>query len=437
MRNLTEDSIRSGGPTNGKSDATGIEPHAWPQLQAEAMPGFVGDLVRAATTNSEADPAAITATLLAHAGVVVGRNPAVRVGDDLHHARLFCVIAGQSARGRKGTSEAPIRRIWEQAERIRGPLQWVPGPMSSGEGLVFAIRDSDGKPDGDQGVFDKRLFIVEGEFAAPLRAMQRQGNTLSTIIRVAWDGKTIAPLTKTHAIKASNPHIGIVAHITKDELRSLLGNVEIFNGFANRFLWWGARRQKLVPLAQGMTDADVTRLGHEYAARLEAARNFSIVQFDRDAKELYCQLYADLTEDRGGLYGVVTARAEAQVIRLALTYALLDASPVIKVDHVLAAVAAWDYCDATAKFLFGDARPDPIEQRIMLALGDGRKTSTELNKALGGHTSADAIRSALERLQGVGRIDRSDKPTAGRPLVTWHLRNVRQGAEQAEKAEKV
>ena len=47
-----------------------------------------------------------------------------------------------------------------------------------------------------------------------------------------------------------------------------------------------------------------------------------------------------------GLYGAVTSRAEAQVVRLSLIYALLDCSPVIRQEHLLAALALWEYCEA-------------------------------------------------------------------------------------------
>ena len=40
----------------------------------------------------------------------------------------------------------------------------------------------------------------------------------------------------------------------------LLTSVDIFNGFANRFLWWCVRRSKSLPLASGMAAAEVERL---------------------------------------------------------------------------------------------------------------------------------------------------------------------------------
>ena len=354
-------SVIANGGAIGPSEHT-----EWPILAPKALYSLAGDIVNAATEESEADPAAVLATLLPLIGIAVGRGPYVKISDDIHHARLFTVIVGKSARGRKGTSEGPVRRIWDVAARTLGPLNWKPGPMSSGEGLINAIRDGDGKEDG--GVPDKRLFIVESEFAAPLRAMRREGNTLSAILRTAWDGKTLEPLTKTSPIKASEPHVGIVAHITQAELRTLLGNIEIFNGFANRFVWFGARRNRFVPLARGMRDEDVERLGRELAKRIRIARNLKCIKFSSEARDLYIQRYPQLTADHDGLFGVVISRAEVQVIRLALVYALLDASHEIVVNHLKAAFAVWDYCSASAARLFGSIASNPLEARILSPL---------------------------------------------------------------------
>jgi hypothetical protein len=410
-----------------------VDPPMWPELPSEALQGLAGDIVRAATAESEADPAAVLATFLTFAGVVLGRGPWIKISDDYHHARLFSAIVGQSARGRKGTSEGPIRRIWDVAAETLGPLAWKPGPMSSGEGLINAIRDGDGT-DADPGVADKRLLIVESEFAAPLRAMRREGNTLSAVLRMAWDGKTLEPITKSNPIVATKPHVGIVAHITEQELHTLLSSVEIFNGFANRFLWWCARRAKILPLARGLTDADAERLGQILAAQLATARKIERVEFSPEARRVYESIYADLTSDHGGLYGVVTSRAEVQVIRLALLYACLDVSSTIELRHLEAAVAVCDYCDASAKRLFGSIATDPLEGRVIEALQTGPKAMTELHRALGNHVDAAMLRATLANLQGQGRIESVKRQTAGRPATAWQLRDGFLPANEAKKA---
>jgi hypothetical protein len=410
-------------PRTGFTEETSAaEPPQWPVLEAEAHRGFAGEIVATAIANSEADPVAVLATLLTHAGICVGRGPAVRVGDDYHHARLFSVLVGQSARGRKGTSEKPIKRLAAHVSERLGQLAWVPGPLSTGEGLAYAIRDGDGTEDGDPGVSDKRLLVVEGEFGAALRAMQRQGNTLSTALRCAWDGSTIAPLTKTNRTVATDPHVGIVAHITQAELKELLTRVDIFNGFANRFQWFCVRRSKAMPLATGMSDSDVRRLGNEYADRLAMARELRVVEFSVDARSMYGELYEEMTAETGGLHGIITARAEAQIIRLALTYAVLDASTIITTDHLTSGLAVWDYCNASSRYLFGQIGTSPVERRILKALELQPMTTTELHRALDNHVASHALRTALENLQGQGRIDQQKQGTTGRPRVTWYLR---------------
>ena len=48
--------------------------------------------------------------------------------------------------------------------------------------------------------------------------MERDGNSLSGVLRDAWDGKDLAPMTKGNRIRATAPHVGIVGHVTQNEL---------------------------------------------------------------------------------------------------------------------------------------------------------------------------------------------------------------------------
>src|SRR5262249_14567336 len=203
----------------------------------------VGRIARLATKNSEADPVAVIATTLTYAAAEFGRAQYMRIGDDVHHSRHFNAVVGQSSRARKGTSYGPVRRIFELAEKLRTSVSTLPfpsgaklkvsgGPLSSGEGLIYAIRDgSDDEEDGDPGVKDKRLLVVEQELGAALRAFQRTGNNLSMILRRAFDGETLEPLTKNNRVVATDPHINVLGHITRQELNSLLAGTEVWNGF--------------------------------------------------------------------------------------------------------------------------------------------------------------------------------------------------------------
>ena len=54
-------------------------------------------------------------------------------------------------------------------------------------------------------------------------------------------------------------------------------------------------------------------------------------------------IYGRLSEGQPGLLGAVTSRAEAQTVRLALIYALLDGASNIDLPHIMAALAVWEY----------------------------------------------------------------------------------------------
>jgi hypothetical protein len=97
------------------------------------------------------------------------------------------------------------------------------------------------------GVQDKRLFAVEPEFAGLLQVMERQGNTISRVVRDAWDRGNLAAMTKNSPAKATGAHVSILGHITVDELRRSLTTTECANGFANRFIYICAKRGRLLP----------------------------------------------------------------------------------------------------------------------------------------------------------------------------------------------
>ena len=56
--------------------------------------------------------------------------------------------------------------------------------------------------------------------------MRRDGNTLSVVIREAWDTGGLHTLTKNDPITATDAHISIIGHITIEELLRHLDETE-------------------------------------------------------------------------------------------------------------------------------------------------------------------------------------------------------------------
>ena len=357
----------------------------------------------------------------------VGHN----VGDTEHHSRLMIALVGGTSRARKGTSWFPVRRLIQATEAViqakstlKFPLgrslQITHGPLSSGEGLIAAIRDAVDDAD-EGGTDDKRLLVVDGEMGAAFRAMQRQGNTLSMILRTAWDGHELAPLIKRDRTVATNPHICLVGHITLQELRVLLSANDVWGGLVNRVLWACVRRHAVVPCPQPISDQDLNSLAAELArVVIYAHQRPAELRMTNDASDYWALVYPELTQDHPGLLGAATARAEAQALRLALTYALIDGADRIEPDHLEAALAMWRYADDSAQYLFGGAQVDPLARTILQALSSGRRmTQTDISGLFSRHQPKERIDSVLTDLQKRGQIIRTMEKTGGAPRKVW------------------
>jgi len=428
------------------SPMDGPEANPWPVLHRHALQGVAGQIVAAACERSEADPAAVLASVLAWFGASFGSGPHVMIGDTKHFSRFFCFKVGATAKARKGTSEGPVSRIFRAAEALEiggkyiSPLNQSAGPLSTGEGLVRAVRDpseevdDDGQPV-DPGASDKRLLVIEGELGAPLKAAQREGNTLSAILRMAWDSGDIAPLTKSNRIKATGAHISVIGHITRSELMSLLRTTDIWNGFANRVLWICARRPKQVPFPEPMDDDVVMTLAKEVRAIIDRAQLIGRVTWSVEARRKWTQLYPLISVEEVGAFGAVTARAEAQLQRVSLVYALIDGSNQIEYRHLLAATAVWEYAKASARLIFEGVSSDPNEAKIVDLLRAGPRTQTQINVAFGGHMKSAELKGYLEGLQASGVIQAMQEETGGRSSTIWSL--FPECANKADKAEEL
>jgi hypothetical protein len=391
---------------------------------------LAGEFVRLIEPHTEADPAALLVQTLVAFGAYVARGPHYKVEGDEHHCNLFAVVVGESSKARKGTSWGRVRSLFEQLP------SWKPyvSGLASGEGIKYHVRDPriEEKTDKegrhaieivDQGVADKRLFVVEPEFASVLKVSQRQGSTLSSTIREAWDSGNLRTLTKNDPITATGAHICVVAHITADELRAELTSNDTANGFANRFLFVASKRSKLLPFGGADLDEALARdLVSRFHAAADGAHQRSRMHMDDGARDMWAKVYPTLSSGGRGLHGSVTARGEAQVVRLALIYALLDQATTIGQVHLLAALAVWQYCDDTAKFVFGDSLGDQVADEILRKLqraGESGMTRTDIRDVFHRHQSTERIGVALEMLRSRGLATSFEVPTAGRSIETW------------------
>lgn len=396
-------------------------------LDSKAYRGIFGDLVGILAPHTEADPAALLLQAIIAFGNIIGRGPYFLADGARHHTNLFGVIVAASAKGRKGTSWQHIRNTFSQLD----PTWRHVGGLATGEGLIDQVRDEvtgikDGQPTiVREGVEDKRVLVMESEFARVLRVGEREGATLSPILRECWDSGDLASLSKNAPSKATGAHISIIGHITAPELRRYLTATETGNGFGNRFLWVCARRSRYLPDGGQPSATALAHVGRDIQLAVDHARQRGQVQRDSAARQYWHAIYRDLSEGRPGLLGAMTGRAEAQVARLALIFCLADATPTIELEHLEAAEAVWHYCYRSAGYIFGDTLGDAIADDLLVALRDASDlgvTRTEMNKDIFSRNRSRAqIAEGLNLLRecGLARCE-IDNTGAGRPVERWY-----------------
>ena len=421
-------------PDDAMAEAGELPQVKTPPILAEAaFYGLAGEFCRALAPSTEADPTALLAQVLIAFGAACGRGPHLMIDGSRHGVNEFAVIVGQSSKARKGTGwRRTIETLRYSDEEFFEDR--VMGGLSSGEGLIFQIRDEvmafDPKKQehfvADPGILDKRLLLVEEEFSAILKQVEREGNILSQIVRQAWDSRTLSPLTKNHRIRTTNPHISIVGQITEVELRNRLSEVEIANGFGNRFLWFFVKRSKLLPFGAFF---DKSRFfGDRFRQALEFAKTVEGMAMSPGFMKDWAAVYPVLTEAAPGLAGSLTSRQEAHAMRLSMIYALLDQEKVIDSRHLKAALSIIDFVSDSVSYIFGEASGDPVQDKIVKTLdeGSGRMSLTEIHGLFDRHVPKNKLETALNELVRSGKIEVQSIPgeNGGRPKTTISRKRI-------------
>jgi hypothetical protein len=405
-------------PGAGRAVVALPAPEGWPAPPAgAAFGGLVGQITEAIAPHTEADPVAILSQLLVAFGAAAGRGAWFQVEATRHYPNQFLLLVGESARARKGSSWDHVARLLEAGD----PTLAVRTGLSTGEGIIWCVRDPTSTPE-KAAVQDQRLLVIEPEFATVLKQTQREINTLSPVLRSAWDGRPLAILTRTAPARATNAHISVIGHITATELRHHLTAVELANGFANRFLFLACRRVRLLPEGGDPNPLAATNLPGQLKRNLTRAKHADQIQLHPDARELWHQTYTQLSATPDSdLAAAVNARAEAHTIRLAVLYTLTDAQKQITATHLNAAIALRDYTERCAIWALTPTTQNPLAEHIHTALRHAPNglTRTQLRDLHHRNASTTQLEHALTTLANNGTATRQRILTNGRPAELW------------------
>jgi Bifunctional DNA primase/polymerase, N-terminal len=399
-----------------------VKDRPFPEPMGEdAFHGICGEIVRIIEPVSEASREAILAQLLVSFGNLIGRGPHKKQAG-VHHLNEFSVLVGETAIARKGTAWVAINNLLTSVDE-----DWLANRMrdgfQSGESIIHAVRDPQygvipinkrkmGEADKaektliDEGVSDKRLQMVEEEFARLLTVASRQGNTLSSTLRKAWDAKQwLHTEGKNSPEKATGAHISMIGHVTIKELLNCLTEIENKNGFSNRVLWVATKRSKKVPLPPWINwrkdHPDILDRIHKIIECLGPLAPERELEWSDQAKQDWCKFYNSIKSSGSGVVGAIVARTDAHVLRLTMNFTVLDGSALMEPQHLKAAIAFWQYCERSASWIFGQKTGDKAADKIYWALQHEPKGLTRtkiIEDVFNKHISATTLDMALSTL---------------------------------------
>jgi hypothetical protein len=397
----------------------------WPRLDwpGPAYIGLAKEVVDKLSYGSEADPAALLMTFLTEFGNALGDDIYTRADQDVHPGRLDVLLVGRTSRARKGVAQNKTSHLmgwadphWAQHHQVRA--------LSTPEGLAKLLMDR-GKRCLQNGQCHggRRMLVTIPEFSHLLRVAERKGNPLSEGLRQLWDFGLIHVPTRKDPIFVDAAQVSVIGHITAEELLVRMSDTDMMNGFANRFLFCCVERTRKIPSPKAQDDE---ALGELVSDALTRARKLGYLKRSVKAEGRWAKIYNSLPDRRGAI-GMLAARAEAQMLRLQVIYAAMAGHKRIMEQDVAAAFAIWEYCEAGARYIFGDTTGDAVADKILAALRlvhpDWMGTVDIRDDLFARHVAAPVLEGALKALESMGMAEKRMVKTKGRPR--WEYRAIR------------
>ncbi len=414
----------------------------------DAFYGPLGEYTRRNEKRVEIDSLSLFLQLLTVVGNVIGRRGYTKGGPDRHNPNLFTLIVGDTSigKGGSGTVATELGDAIDPGFETRTAYN-----VGSARALVQLVSDGLKKTekrstkDGvreyvkviQEEVIDKRLLLFFPEMRATLVAQGRNGATLKDELKNAWDGRTIENNTKDGRDRATNPHIGLIGHITPYDLRDLATRADVGNGYFNRFLITVARHERSLPFT--VEPPDCQNLLAQIAGAIKALGPVSQpgkeLDWADDARDEWAAFYDAARQGRHPFIAGIRelgGRVCPLTKRVALIFAILEGASVIHFRHLRAGKAIVLEALNRSRHLFVPGKnlsslPEkqsviPQELRSAFANREGEWTKTDLHNETGNRRKGSDLEAAAAILVESGEwIVREGKTGNGHNGKFWSL----------------
>lgn len=421
----------------------------WPSPLADCcFQNAIGEYVLANDPNTEADPIGVLMQLFEYFGCIIGqllgKDARFRLNHATHYTNDYLLIIGGSGKeGRKGTSlsdaEAPV---------VRGgfglfiPINRMPG-ASTGEAIIAALQDPDPEPAPDPEVKlskrtkprsslrmlgDGRLMITATEFSRLQTCMKRETNTLSPVLRQAWDGRTLSLNTKNDPITSSMAHVSLIAHSTEAEFHAGTDNVQKLNGVLNRYQFCMVKASKSLPFPGQTADrhleavADAMIASRKWIDAADGGREFHLASSGRNLWRGFYDQSGKPTGD--AILDAMCARDTSHVLRWAMRFAALECTAGIERRHLEPAIDIWRRCRESVVYMLGGAsRSEALVIHDALSqAGKKGMSRTQISAMFHRHKSRDDITALLFILLREGLVRGITRKNKSHKLEMWYAR---------------
>jgi hypothetical protein len=379
-----------------------------------AWQGLFQDYRDLVAETTEAANAFHYATFCQVLGCTLGRRLHVYHATKLYPNFYICLV-GRSGLTRKDT-------CWARASDFLWRLHTdTDGEESPPFRIVRGIRSYEGLLDELAGERKVRLIQL-GELLSLLAKAKQEsiGNIVPQLSELYDCPDLVNPPVHQKMVKCREPFVSIIAGTTQAWLQKALTEREIYGGFANRWLYFFGSPKEAKPnppkVDSGKRD-ELVKAINQIRLWAESIQNDEIT-ISEEAKKLFEEYYKDYYRrcQQEGLIPTLIVRIQDFIWKLALLYAAMNLSEVIRAQDLQPTIAVGNYLETSVTEVFrsfSDTRGKQLETKIQDYLKSAGRPVDYRDVYRTFNISAREFSQCVEPLVSLGLIGNSHRRGAG------------------------